>query len=83
MKIQSAQALKTNAHHRAAYAIQALLSHKKTSVVHKETTSAVGLKSIHNKTMSDHTQLFWADKHRARLINEREIGKLELVRTGR
>ncbi len=79
MKIHSAQLLKDNAHHRAAYAILALKNHKKSSIPYKESTAAVGLKSIHNKTMSKHTMIFWADKHRARLINEREIRKLNVV----
>ena len=79
MKIHSAETLKKNDHHRAAYAILALKNHKKSSIPHKERTAAVGLKAIHAKTMSKYTMLHWADKHRARLINEREIKKLELV----
>jgi len=83
MRIQSAQSLKTNEHHRAAYAILALKSHKKSENKYRSQTAAIGLKAIHNKTMSDHTMIFWADKHRARLINEREIAQLNLVCTDR
>ncbi len=83
MRIQSAQSLKTNEHHRTAYAILALKSHKKSENKYRSQTAAIGLKTIYNKTMSDHTMIFWADKHRARLINDREVAQLELVCTGR
>lgn len=79
MRIHSEETLKKNRHHRMNYAIEALKEHKKSSVLHKEKTASLGLQSIHNKTMSDYTMLYWADKHRARLINEREIAKQENV----
>ena len=73
MKIHSANTLKKNAHYRVTYAMKALRDHKKSEIPHKEVTCANGLKSIHEETMSDHTMLYWADKHRAKLINEKQL----------
>jgi len=83
MRIQSAQSLKTNEHHRTAYAILALKSHKKSENKYRSQTAAAGLRSIHDKSMSKYTMVYWADKHRARLINEREVAKLNVVCTER
>lgn len=54
----------------STYAIEALKWHKHTDIPHKEVTCSVGLKSIHNETMSDHSMFFWANKHRDKLLND-------------